>query len=143
MSQESLLYDESESESSSEESVACKDGKANHSASPKSCSKENKKDSPIDSAHDLILSRQTTFNHGLNQFVNKDLWRATKFLTPRDGLNPRCKLAQFCYQSLHISGPQQTLWWGNSWGTMKKILSKKRTSIVQRIMKVFKGTKIP
>ena len=134
------MYEDDSSENSEEESVECRDGKSNKSRSTKQSTAETTKNCPIDSAHDLILSRQTAFNHGLNQFVSKNLWRVTKFFTSKDGLNPRYKLVQFCYQSLQILDAQQTLWWSNSWGEMKKILSKKRTSIVQRIMKAFKGT---
>ena len=92
-------------------------------------------------AKELILSHQMGYDSGLNAFVNKELWRVTKFMSPKDEYDPNSNLARFCYRSLRISDNQQALWWKNSWSKMKKILSKKRTSVTQRMMKVFKGKK--
>ena len=100
-----------------------------------SCNQEH-----LQSAKQLIISQQMGYNSGLNTFVNKELWRATKFMAPNNEFKPTCPLARFCYSLLHIAENQQALWWKNTWSQMKKVLSKKRTSITQRMMDAFLGT---
>ena len=120
---DSMVYDEDEESTSSSEETTQRKETHEHLATAK----------------ELIVSCQMGYDSGLNAFVNKELWRVTKFMSPRDEYDPNCHLARFCYRSLRIADNQQALWWRNTWGRMKKILSKKRTSVTQRMMKAFQG----